>query len=189
MTRPRVDPLDAAPAKQAAADAGIPDYMADLSVFRVLLRNQAVARGLNGLLAALLWEGVLDHRLRELVIMRIGWVTGSVYEWTQHWRVAVSLGVSPDDLLAVRHGPDHPAFGPVERAVLGATDDVLSTGQVSAPSFEACRTHLDDAALVELVAVIGNWSMFSSLLRSLEVPLEDGVEPWPPDGVAPGVTG
>lgn len=43
--------------------------------------------------------------MRELVIMRIGWVTGSVYEWTQHWGVATALGVDQADLLAVRDWP------------------------------------------------------------------------------------
>jgi hypothetical protein len=28
--------------------------------------------------------------------------------------------------------------------------------------------------------------MYSQLLRSLEIPLEDGVADWPPDGVAAG---
>jgi hypothetical protein len=39
--------------------------------------------------------------------------------------------------------------------------------------------------LIELVVAIGNWRLFSSLLRSLEIPLEDGVAPWPPDGKPP----
>lgn len=40
-------------------------------------------------------------------------------------------------------------------------------------------------ALVELVVAIGNWRLFSSLLRTLGVPLEDGIAPWPPDGASP----
>jgi DNA-binding IclR family transcriptional regulator len=43
----------------------------------------------------------------------------------------------------------------------------------------------DEAGLVELVVAIGNWTLFARLLPSLEVPLEDGVEPWPPDGRTP----
>jgi hypothetical protein len=38
---------------------------------------------------------------------------------------------------------------------------------------------------MELVVAIGNWALFAQLLKSLQVPLEDGVEAWPPDGVAP----
>ena len=39
--------------------------------------------------------------------------------------------------------------------------------------------------LLELVSAIGLWRMVSGVLRSLEVPLEEGVSSWPPDGAAP----
>jgi hypothetical protein len=39
--------------------------------------------------------------------------------------------------------------------------------------------------LVELVVAIGNWGLFARLLKSLDVPLDDGMEPWPPDGCGP----
>lgn len=185
MTTERVPRLAVDRAKEVAAAAGVPDYMADLSVFQILLHNPPVAKALNDLLSALLWNGVLDARLRELIIMRLGWVTGSVYEWTQHWRVALSLGVTEADVLGVREWTDHPDFGDAERAVLAATDDVVERGVISDASWMACRRLFDDAQLVELVTVIGNWRLFASLLRSLEVPLEDGVEAWPPDGQAP----
>ena len=185
MTAERLARLPPETAKAAAAAAGVPDYMADLNVFRVLLHNPPVAAGLNGLLDTLLWKGRLDVRMRELVIMRIGWVTGSVYEWTQHWRVARSLGVPEADLIGVRDWAGHDGFGEAERSALRAVDEILSTGALSADTWSACQGHLDDATLVELVAVVGNWQLFSVLLRSLDVPLEDGVDPWPPDGTVP----
>lgn len=176
-------------AREAAEGAGLPASMADLSVFRVLLRHPALAKALNDLLGVLLFDPVLDARLRELVILRIGWRTASVYEWTQHWRVAEMLGVSSDDALGVRDPESHDGYGKAERAVLRATDEVLDDGTISPGTFEACREALgDERALLELVAAIGNWRLFSSLLRSLEVPLEDGVEPWPPDGRTPEVS-
>jgi len=82
-------PLDEA--KAAADEAGVPDYMAELAIFQVLLNHPALAGRLNDLLALMLWHGKLDSRLRELAIMRIGWLTASDYEWTQHWRVAQGL--------------------------------------------------------------------------------------------------
>jgi alkylhydroperoxidase family enzyme len=50
----------------------------------------------------LLENNRLDTRLRELMIMRIGWITGSAYEWTNHWRVATTAGIPLEDVLAVR---------------------------------------------------------------------------------------
>ena len=187
MTDPRVPRLPVGEAKAAADEAGVPNYMAELAIFQVLLNHPTLARAINDLLATMLWHGKLDTRLRELVIMRIGWLTASDYEWTQHWRVALGLGVSPDDLVGVRNWREHKGFGPIERAVLSATDDVVADGAISANSWTACERELgpDPAVLIELVTAIGAWRMIASILHTLQVPLEDGVESWPPDGKPP----
>ncbi|MDP1818961.1 MAG: carboxymuconolactone decarboxylase family protein [Acidimicrobiales bacterium] len=186
MAEGRVPRLTPGEARAAAAGVDIPEFMADLSVFQVLLHSPKAAAGLYGMLQRLLWEGTLDARLRELIIMRLGWSTASEYEWTQHWRVARQLDVAEEDLLAVRDWRASERFGPVEQAVLAATDDVVATGVISEESWTRCAQELQDPALlVELVVAIGNWHLFSSLLRSLQIPLEDGVTPWPPDGRSP----
>jgi alkylhydroperoxidase family enzyme len=163
--------------------------MAELAIFQVLLNHPALAGRLNDLLALMLWHGKLDSRLRELAIMRIGWLTASDYEWTQHWRVAQGLGVSADDLLGVREWRSHAEFGSAERVVLAATDDVVREGSVSAESWKACKQEFgtDQAVLVELVTTISAWRMIVSILKSLEIPLEDDVVSWPPDGQGPPV--
>ena len=187
MSEARVPRLPVDEAKAAADEAGVPNYMAELAIFQVLLNHPRLACALNDLLATMLWRGTLDPRLRELVIMRIGWLTGSDYEWTQHWRVAQGLGVSAEDLLGVRDWQAYQAFGPAERAVLAATDDVVRDGAVSAETWAACERELgaDKAVLIELVTTIGAWRMVASIVHSLHVPLEDGVASWPPDGQAP----
>ena len=187
MTEARVPRLPVDEAKAAADEAGVPDYMAELAIFQVLLNHPRLACAVNDLLATMLWRGTLDPRLRELVIMRIGWLTASDYEWTQHWRVAQGLGVTAEDLLGVRDWQAYQAFGPAERAVLAATDDMVRDSAVSAESWAACEREFgaDKAVLIELVTTIGAWRMVASILHSLQVPLEDGVASWPPDGLAP----
>ena len=187
MTTSRISRLPLDEAKAAADEASVPDYMAELSIFQVLLNHPQLARALNDLLATMLWHGVLDSRLRELVIMRIGWLTACDYEWTRHWCIASGLGVSADDLLGVRDWPAYDGFGPAERAVLAATDDVVGDGAVSAESWAACERELngDTTTLIELVTTIGAWRMVASILHSLKVPLEEGESSWPPDGRAP----
>lgn len=189
MTTARVPKLPLDEARAAADEAAVPNYMAELSIFQVLLNHPTLARAINDLLATMLWHGALDSRLRELVIMRIGWLTACDYEWTQHWRVACRLGVAADDLMGVRDWQDYDGFGATERAVLAATDDVVRDGAVSAESWAACERelHSDTTLLIELVTAISAWRMVATILRSLEVPLEDGVSSWPPDGQAPSV--
>lgn len=181
---PRLPLLSAEEAREAAAAAGVPEALARLNVFRALLRHPALARRLADVLLTLMGEARLDPRLRELAIMRIGWVTGSDYEWTQHWRIAGSLGIPEADLAAVRDWHAHEGFSASDRAVLMAVDEVLEDGAVSAPTWAGCVNEVDSdpEVLLELLTAIGLWRMVSSLLRSLEIPLEDGMASWPPDG-------
>jgi len=184
----RIVMLDLDEARRRAAEVGVSDAAAQLSIFRLLLHQPQLAKWVHDLIMGLLWKSSFDPRLRELVIMRLGWATGSVYEWTQHWSIAVDwLGVDPDDLLAVRNWSASTRFGPAERAVLAAVDEVVADGFVSSGTWAACRAHVtaDPVELIEMVSSIGTWRMVSSLLRSLDVPLEPGRDPWPPDGNAP----
>ena len=187
---PRVPMLSVEQARKVAESMQIPEPVAELNIFRLLLNHPRLAKRVNDLLMTLLFRGKLDARLRELVIMRLGWATGSDYEWTQHWRIARQLGIAEEDLLAVRDWRADDRFGEAERAVLAATDETLERGAISSETWARCRAHVGGTEeLLELTAAIGTWRLVSSLLRSLQVPLEDGVESWPPDGRTPaGVT-
>src|ERR1700746_3237060 len=81
---------------------GMPARRTQSEAFRVVANNPGVGRGAFSQLMQLLENHKIAPRLGELRIMRIGWVTGSAYEWTQHWRVANSAGIPPEDILAVR---------------------------------------------------------------------------------------
>lgn len=188
MTEPRdarIPMLDADAAVAAGDAAGVHEALAGLNVFRTLLRRERVAKGLADLLLSLLFGAELDARLRELVIMRIGWSTASEYEWAQHWKVALDLGIDGAEILAVRSWQTADCFDELDQAVLSATDQALAGNRIDDPTMSALRSRLTDDAVIDLVAAIGTWTMVSTLLRSLDIPLEDGMDPWPPDGEAP----
>ena len=185
MTTARVPRLPLAEAKAAADEAAVPDYMAELSIFQVLLNHPSLARGVNDLLATMLWHGCLDARLRELVIMRIGWQTACDYEWTQHWRVATMAEIPPEDILAVRDWQNSERLTPADKAILAATDECLAGRSISDAAWAEVAKHVTDPGQqVEFVIAMGNWMSFSMLFRNLRIPLADGLTPWPPDGLA-----
>src|ERR1700683_5845910 len=89
-------------ARELGDAMGMPARRTESEGFRVVANSPGVARVAFGQLMQLLENNTFDTRLRELMIMRIGWVTGSAYEWTQHWRVATTAGIPPAGTLAVR---------------------------------------------------------------------------------------
>jgi alkylhydroperoxidase family enzyme len=152
-----------------------------------MLHRPRTAKALSDLLVSLLFGGELDDRLRELLIMRIGWTTGSDYEWTQHWRIALEqFGCSEQDLLELRgvwHDSEH--LGADVKTLLGAVDQLLSAGTLSNDLAKQCLDRFGRNATIELVTAVGCWRLVSKVTNALEIPLEEGIASWPPDGKRP----
>ena len=172
-------------ARELGEAMGLPARRTQSEAFRVVANNPGVARVAFGQLLQLLENNKFDTRLRELMIMRIGWVTGSAYEWTQHWRVATTAGIPPEDILAVRDWQGSERLSAADKAILAATDECLAGKSISDAAWAAVATHVPDAGQqVEFIIAMGNWLMFSMLFRNLRIPLAEGVAVWPPDGLA-----
>lgn len=183
----RIDMLSVEEAVSIAREHGVGEQIASLNVFRVLLHHPALAAAINNLLMSMLGgDNKLSHRARELIIMRIGWVTGSNYEWTQHWRVAPLFGVPEDDLVALRDWENATCFDDADKAVLKATDESIADGKVSAATWAECEKHYGSKAeLIEMCGALGTWRLISLVAQSINFPVEEGVASWPPDGKTP----
>ncbi len=180
---PLLDPADASARAEAV---GVPGVLAQLHVFRTLLHRQKLAKGVADLLLALLVGAELDARRRELIILRVAWRTASAYEWGQHWRIALDVGLRVDELASVRDWGGADCFDPVDRLVLRAVDETVDHGAIGGETVEALVAALGHGAALEAVGAVGAWWMVSLLLRSVAVPLEADLPWWPPDGVGPG---
>ncbi|MGZ5172043.1 MAG: carboxymuconolactone decarboxylase family protein [Burkholderiales bacterium] len=174
-------------ARRLGAEMGIGEAQASRSAFRMLAYHPDLVRHVYGLLKMLATRNKLPSRLRELMIMRIGWTTGSEYEWFQHYRIAkAEAGLADAELVALRDWRSSELFSEADRAVLAAVDDTRERGEISDAVWTQCeQLFKEPAVLVEMVVMIGNWMLFSQLLKTLRVPIEDGATPWPPDGKAP----
>ncbi|MSP04294.1 MAG: carboxymuconolactone decarboxylase family protein [Acetobacteraceae bacterium] len=175
-------PLDRARALGEAM--GLPARRTGSEAFRVVANNPGVARVAFTQLAQLLENNKFDTRLREMMIMRIGWVTGSAYEWAQHWRVASEANIPSEDVLAVRDWRNSDRLTPADKAILTATDECLEGKSISDASWaEVIKYVTDPGEQVEFVIAMGNWMSFSLLFRNLRIPLAPSITVWPPDGL------
>src|SRR5216683_3552989 len=172
-------------ARDVGEAMGMPARRTQSEAFRTVANNPGVARVAFGQLMQLLENNKFDTRLRELMIMRIGWVTGSAYEWTNHWRVATTAGIPPEDVLAVRDWRNSGRLNAADKAILAATDECLAGKSISDAAWAEVAKHVaDPGQQVEFIIAMGNWMMFSLLFRNLRIPLAEGVVVWPPDGLA-----
>lgn len=176
---PRLTLLSVEEARKRGEEVGVPPNLSRLNAFRVLLHNPTAAGPLAKLLMTLLLQGSLDHRTRELVILRIGWRRASEYEFCQHVAVARQFGMKDGDILGVRDPERCASYGETDRAVLRMTDELLDHSRVRDETWKLLAQAFDEAQLVELLLAAGNWTLFAGFLRSAAVPLDEDVKSWP----------
>src|SRR5687767_11815068 len=94
LDAPRIPPLDDAEldAEQAGLLGPYRNERGLLNIYRTLARQPRAAKAFLGWGRYVLRESDFDARLRELAILRTGWLCKSGYEWTQHSRLARQLG-------------------------------------------------------------------------------------------------
>jgi len=171
----------------AVKDPELARSMSRLNVLRALLNNPAVTVAQSGLAGALMGSKTLNHRIRELVILRTGWRTKSEYEFVQHVAIARRLKMTDEEILGVRNPAQCRAYSDADRAVIAMADELHEQAQVTPATWAALNRTFSTAELVELIMVAGFWRMMAGFLKTAEIPL-DPLDPtvtgWP-EGKAP----
>lgn len=111
----------------------------------------------------------LDPQLRELAILRTGIVGDSRFEYSQHMKVARTVNIPEAKLTAIKGWTTSGLFSPVERAVMAATDELLSRNLVEDATFAELKRHLSDPQILELFYAIGLWRMHGLITRALHL--------------------
>jgi 4-carboxymuconolactone decarboxylase len=112
-------------------------------------------------------DSTLEPRLRELLILRVAWRTGSGYEWNQHHRMGGDEGLTSAQLSAVAAGPADPVWTPEERALLSAVDETIDHFEVSDQTWSVLAENFAPAQLFELLFVIGGYLALAGVLNSI----------------------
>ncbi len=172
-TNARRSPPDSPTTAAERFGATGPDAIPVPNVLGTLMHHPALAGPFLAYNDVLLRAPALDPRLRELMILRVAWRTGSPYEWAQHVRLADRVGITPDEIEAVADGADAARWSPLEADLLAATDelhrrlphrrrDVASTRRRSSTKRQ----------LVELVFVVGTYTGLAMAFNSFGLELD-----------------
>ncbi|WP_246312065.1 carboxymuconolactone decarboxylase family protein [Pseudaquabacterium terrae] len=131
----------------------------------------------------------LPPREREIVMLRMGWLCQSEYEWAQHARIAKSdAGLSDADLHRIAQGPDVAGWRDTERALLRMVDELRCDAMVSDATWRALRARYANPQMLALILTAGQYQFVSMALNSLGVQLDPGLQDrLPRDLVLPAV--
>jgi len=158
-----------------------PDAIPVPNVLSTLMHHPALVGPFLAFNRVLLQTPTLEPRQRELMILRVAWRTRSPYEWVQHARLAVDLGVTVDEIDAIVRGNDTGAFSPLEADLLAATDQLMDDHCIEDDTWARLAARLDERQLIEVAFTVGTYSCLAMVFNSVGLQLDPGLEP--PAGV------
>lgn len=152
--------------------------LGSLNIFSTLARHPALLRSWLPFGGYLL-GGTLPARDRELLILRTAVRCGSSYEWGQHVRIALRIGVEREAIDRVPMGPDAEGWTEHERALLHAADELHDSSSLSDSTWAALAQRYDQRQLIETAFLVGQYHMVAFALNACQVALDEGLEPLP----------
>ena len=114
----------------------------------------------------------LSARAREILILRIGWLCGSEYEWAQHVRAARRIGMSDDEIRRIVAGAAALGWDPLEAALVRATDELYRDDTISDATWQTLSESYGTPELIDVVITVAGYRMVSIALNSIGTELE-----------------
>jgi alkylhydroperoxidase family enzyme len=149
------------------------------NIFRTLVRHPTLFRRSMALGTSLLLQGSLPPRVREVVILRVAWRTGSAYEWGQHVRIGLASDLSQDEIVALATEEPAGEWSDAERTAVAVVDELCADDDLSDATWAAARGHWSDEDLIELILLAGNYRMLAGFLNACRVEPDPGLEGFP----------
>jgi alkylhydroperoxidase family enzyme len=140
----------------------------------VLARQPDLLGPFLGWAAALALNGVLSHRDHELLALRVASNCGSEFEWVEHAEYARAAGLTDAEIAMIAGPIAEVAWSEAERALLRAADELHETTDVSETTWSVLSAHYDAPALVEILFVVGQYTMLSMVANAAGIPAESG---------------
>jgi AhpD family alkylhydroperoxidase len=139
------------------------------NLFTTLARHRRLFRRWLWFAGALMPGGKLPRADTELVILRVAHNCDCEYEWRHHVRLGARAGLDRAAIDRVRTGADAPEWGPRERLLLRAADELHADRVVSDPTWKELSGAFTDVELIELCMLVGHYEMLAMTLNSLRV--------------------
>ena len=127
----------------------------------------------------ILRESTLPERDREILILRIGWLCWSEYEFGQHTAIGKRAGLSQEEIMRITKGPGAAGWTPFEAALLRAVDELHGDAFIGDDTWKALAGRYNEKQLMDLVMTVGQYTLVSMLLNSFGVQLDPGVGGFP----------
>lgn len=130
--------------------------------------------GMSGILTDAPPSTTIAPAIREMAILRTGYLVESQFVFSQHAKAARRAGLSEAKIAGVRDWAVSAAFDEGDRAILTYVDAlVLQRGRLSDAAFDALRDILSPRDIVELSHHVMAYAGYGAISRALRLEYDD----------------
>jgi alkylhydroperoxidase family enzyme len=177
LSQPRVPPL---------ADSDFDDETRDfvhnasrdgrvLNIYRTLAAHPKLLKRWGVFGTHVLYKNTIPAREREILILRVGWLCRSEYEWGQHVIIARAAGVTDTEIARVKEGPGADGWSDADAALIRAADELHSDSFISDSTWRTLSITWNTQQLIDIIFTVGQYHTVSMALNTLGVQLDEGV--------------
>ncbi len=149
----------------------------DMNLFATLAHHPRLLKRWSQFGGLLLAGGTLSPRDREVLILRTAANCGADYEWGHHLPIGAAAGLSANEMTALA-GSRREAEG-VDEDLVRAADELHDRNMIIDATWATLAARFDEAQLIEICMVVGQYHLVAFPLRSLGIQREAGVEGLP----------
>jgi len=148
-----------------------------IALYRALANHPGMLRAYAALARELRYEARTPRALRELMILRIGQLAGSEYEWAHHRAMAAAAGVPGEQVRELAEWRTSERFGAAERAVLRCADELHDIA-VSDAGWAELEGALGRPEAVEIVLTGAFYELVARLIQGFGLEVEPAYRRW-----------
>lgn len=177
LTKPRIAPLSDAeltPDQEEALKPVRNGTIGVLNIFRTLAHApKALSRFNDWGSYVLSRSNDLPAREREIVILRIGFLCKSGYEFTQHTRIGLKSGLEQAEIERIKRGAEA-GWNAADAALIRACDELHEDQFVTDATWTELGRHFTQKQCMDVVFTAGQYTQVSMMLNTFGVQLDDG---------------
>jgi alkylhydroperoxidase family enzyme len=153
-----------------------------LNLHRTYSNAPKLARASLAVAQALRYDAIVARADKELIILRATQLARGDYQFGQHRRLAISCGITEEQIASLPKWRESKLFSDRQRAVLAFADGMASPDGVDDATFDAMRAYYSNQEIVELTMNAAYYVASSYISRTLRITAEGN-----PKGGAYGV--
>ena len=141
------------------------------NVFGTLVQHMDLVRAWSEFGLYTLRGNQLDPVLREVLILRTAVLIGSDYEWHQHRKIAIRLGMSDDIIEQVKNGKQ--TSEPDIDLLIQTANELIADHRLADDTWKRLMSRFDLTYVLDVIFTVGAYTALGMALNSCDVQVED----------------